>query len=173
METTKIIELLSYTLPAIITGGVAFLFFKNFTKNEENRRRFLLMKENNKTGLPLKLQAYERLTLFLERINPSKLLIRIAPVSTDKVDYANYLIAHIEQEFEHNITQQIYISNECWTVILTAKNTIIQTIRKVSISTEINNADDLRSKILENLLETQSPSDVALAFIKNEISSVF
>ena len=69
METTKIIELLSYTLPAIITGLVAFYFFNLHTKNEEGRRRYLLHKEAQKAALPLRLQAYERMTLFVERIS--------------------------------------------------------------------------------------------------------
>ena len=77
MESTHIIELLSYTLPALITGGVAYYFFNLHTKNEEGRRRYLLQKELQKESLPLRLQAYERMVLFLERINPAKLLIRV------------------------------------------------------------------------------------------------
>ena len=72
MNTEKIIELAFYTLPALITGAVAYYFFQQFVVNEDNRRRFLLMKENQKDALPLRLQAYERLTLFMERINPTK-----------------------------------------------------------------------------------------------------
>ena len=122
METTKIIELLSYTLPAIITGVVAYYFFNLHTKNEEGRRRYLLNKDTQKDALPLRLQAFERMTLFLERINPGKLLIRLSPNSENKNDYENLLISNIEQEFEHNLTQQIYMSDECWTIIVTAKN---------------------------------------------------
>ena len=69
MEATKLIELLSYTLPAVITGLVAYYFFDLHTKNEEGRRRFLLNKEAQKDALPIRLQAFERITLFLERIN--------------------------------------------------------------------------------------------------------
>ena len=126
MDTTKIIELLSYTLPAIVTGLVAYYFFDLHTKNEEGRRRYLLNKEAQKNALPLRLQAYERMSLYMERINPTKLLIRITPISNDKNDYENLIIAQIEQEFEHNLTQQIYMSDECWTIIVTAKNSTIQ-----------------------------------------------
>ena len=77
METAKLIELLSYTLPAIITGFVAYYFFNLHTKNEEGRRRYLLNKDTQKDALPLRLQAFERMTLFLERINPGKLLISL------------------------------------------------------------------------------------------------
>lgn len=173
METTKIIELLSYTLPALITGGVAYYFFSLHTKNEEGRRRYLIQKEAQKNALPLRLQAYERMALFLERINPAKILIRITPISTDKIDYQNFVIEHIEQEFEHNLTQQIYISDECWTVISTAKNATIQMIRKAALNPEIENANKLREAILNDLLDKQSPSNNALAYIKKEVGELW
>lgn len=173
MDSIKIIELLSYTLPAIITGLVAYYFFDLHTKNEEGRRRYLLNKEAQKNALPLRLQAYERLTLYMERINPTKLLIRIAPLTQDKNDYENLVIAQIEQEFEHNLTQQIYMSDECWTIIVTAKNATIQMLRKANMSDRVDSADKLREVILSDLLEKQSPSNAALAYIKNEVGQLW
>jgi hypothetical protein len=173
METTKLIELLSYTLPAVITGAVAYYFFDLHTKNEEGRRRYLLSKEVQKDALPIRLQAFERMTLYLERINPAKLLIRITPISEDKNDYENYVIAQIEQEFEHNLTQQIYMSDECWTIIVTAKNATIQMIRKANFSDSVDNANKLREVILNDLMDKQSPSNAALAYIKNEVNLMF
>lgn len=172
MDATKIIELFSYTLPAIVTGGVAYFFFTSFTKNEENRRSFLLMKENQKHALPVKLQAYERMALFLERIHPSKLLLRVAPFNDNKNDYENFLIQNIEQEFEHNLAQQIYISDECWTMINTAKNTIIQSIRKTTMGENITSSHQLREVILSDLFDKQAPSTIALSFLKNEVTSL-
>lgn len=170
MDTAKFIELLAYTLPSLITGVVAYYFFDLHTKNEEGRRRYLLNKEAQKNALPLRLQAFERMALFLERINPSKLLIRITPISSDKNDYENYVIAQIEQEFEHNLTQQIYMSDECWTIIVTAKNATIQMIRKANMSERVDSADKLREVILSDLMEKQTPSNAALSFLKNEIN---
>ncbi len=172
MENSKIIELLFYVLPALITGGVAYYFFSMFTKNEENRRYYNLRKENQKDALPLRLQAYERMTLFLERIEPSKVLTRIAPTSSDKSAYANHIVAQIDQEFEHNLTQQIYISDKCWNIIVTAKNATIQMIRKASLDSEIADADVLRQTILKDLFDKASPSSAALAFLKNEVKEI-
>lgn len=169
MNTDKLIELGFYTLPAIVTGFVALYSFKTFSKNDEQRRRFMLMRENQKQALPLKLQAYERLSLLLERIEPSKLLIRVAPINNNKNDYQNLLTHHIEQEFEHNLTQQIYISNECWTMIVTAKNSIIQNIRKTALNNDIADADKLRETILSNLFEVESVSKLALEYLKSEV----
>lgn len=173
METTKIIELLFYVLPAVVTGGVAYYFFSMHTKNEEGRRRYLIHKEAQKNAMPLRLQAYERLVLFLERINPSKLLIRISPQSSNKFDYEEYVIAQIEQEYEHNLTQQIYISAESWDIVTTAKNTTIQMIRKANMSEKVDSANKLREVILTDLFDKQSPSSVAIAYLKNEVSEMW
>jgi hypothetical protein len=172
MTDQMIFQVLTFTLPALITGVVAYYFFSLHTKNEEGRRRFLLSKETQKEILPLKLQAYERMALFLERINPSKLLLRVAPFSNDKNEYEQYLIQQIEQEFEHNLTQQIYLSEECWTVISTAKNTIIQNIRKANMGDKVDTSHKLREVILSDLLDKQSPSHMALGYLKAEVAQM-
>jgi len=173
MNTTRLIELILYIVPAAITGLVAYYFFKMHTDNEEGRRRYVIHKEAQKTALPLRLQAYERLILFLERINPAKLLVRISPQSSNKHDYEEYVIGQIEQEFEHNLTQQIYISAECWDIITTAKNATIQTIRKTNMSERIDTADKLREVMLTDLFDKQSASSVAIAYLKNEVSGLW
>jgi hypothetical protein len=173
METTKIIELLSYTLPAIITGGVAYFLFDSYFKDQQHTRRWLSQKETQQQALPLRLQAYERLALFLERINPTKLLIRVTPISENKNDYSEYIIASIEQEFEHNLTQQIYVSSSCWGYVATAKNATIQMIRKATVSAEITSANDLREFILKELFDKDTPSNAALAFIKEEVKDIW
>lgn len=173
MDATKIIELASYTIPSVITGVVAYQFFKLHTNEEAGRRRFLLHRDSQKTALPLRLQAYERMTLFLERISLNQLLIRIAPLTNIKSDYEKLVIAHIEQEFEHNLTQQVYMSNECWNIILTAKNATIQMIRMAAQKESIENADQMREQIINDLLDKQAPSTIALSFIKEEVSQMW
>lgn len=170
MDAT-IIDLLFYLLPALITGLIAYYFFNMHTKNEEGRRRFLLLKDNQKTALPLRLQAYERMALFLERINPTKLLLRVSPTSADKETYEILLINTIEQEFDHNISQQIYISDECWNVIKASKNSTIQLIRKAGASADT--ANKLRENVLSALIDKQPPSNTALGYIKKEVGSLW
>jgi hypothetical protein len=172
MDNSKIIEILAYTLPSLITGGVAYFLFNSYFKDQQNMRRWLLQKENQKDSLPLRLQAYERMALFLERINPSNLLIRVTPFSSDKNQYENLIIEHINQEYEHNITQQIYVTDECWTIIMTAKNTTIQNIRKTNMNEKVDSANKLREVILSDLLDSQSPSTLALAFLKDEVGRI-
>lgn len=173
MTFIKIIELLSYTLPALITGGVAYFLLMSFFKNEENRRRFELLKENQKLALPARLQAYERVVLFLERINPAQLLLRVSPLNEDKVDYASLLIQNIQSEFEHNATQQIYVTSDTWEIIVKAKNSTIQNIRLTSLQTDIENATKLREAILVNLTKSEAPSAIAISYIKEDLKSIF
>ena len=174
MELTKILEILSYTIPSIITGVIAYLFFLAHTKAEEKKLKISLLKENKQYSLPLRLQAYERMTLYLERINPSKLLIRVTSINNDKNAYVISLISTIEQEFEHNLTQQIYISDKCWSIIIASKNATIQLIKKTAEDetvTNVTNAQELREVILQKLLKSTPPSNTALAFIKDEVRS--
>lgn len=173
MEAEKVIDLILYAVPALITGLIAYYFFKEHTKNEDGRRRFLLHKDLQVNSLPIRLQAYERMTLFLERITPSKLLIRVSPTSSNKESYEALLIATIEQEYEHNLTQQIYLSDQCWNIIVAAKNATIQLIRKASLLEKTNTANKLREVILTEMMEKRAPSDAALAFIKNEINELW
>ena len=172
MDNSKILEILAYTLPSLITGGVAYYLFNSYFKDQQNTRRWLLQKENQKDSLPLRLQAYERMALFLERINPSNLLIRVTPFSSDKHQYENLIIEHINQEYEHNITQQIYVTDECWTLIQTAKSTTIQNIRKTNMNEKVDSANKLREAILRDLSESQSPSTIALSFLKDEVGRI-
>ncbi|MEC3907940.1 hypothetical protein VOI54_12995 [Tamlana sp. 2201CG12-4] len=173
MEISRIIDIFLFTIPSLITGFVAYYFFKEHTKNEDGRRRFLLKKDMQVNAMPLRLQAYERMALFLERISPSKLLIRITPNTSDKNDYESLLIQNIEQEFEHNLSQQIYISDKCWSIVTTAKNATIQLIRKANMLEKTDTADKLREVVLTEMMERRSPSDAALSFIKEEVSELW
>ena len=173
MQIDKILEILAYTLPSVITGGVAYYFFVKHVKHEENRRRFYLHRENQKQSFPLRLQAYERMVLFLERIDPNKLMLREIPNSEDKTTYLHQLINAIEQEFEHNLSQQIYMSTECWQIILTAKNATLQLIRNKTASTDIQNAKELQERIIKEGMNEANPSITAIAFIKSEVADLF
>lgn len=173
MELSRLLEIFLYAIPAIITGLVAYYFFREHTKNEDGRRRYLLNKTLKKESLPIRLQAYERMALFLERINPNKLVVRIKPTSSNKDEYESLLIAHIEQEFEHNLSQQIYITDQCWNIIAAAKNATIQIIRKAGLLEKSKSANKLREIILTEMMEKRAPSDAALSYIKEEVSGLW
>lgn len=170
---TKLIDALLYAIPALITALVAYYFFKEHTKNEDGRRRFLLQKDLQVNTMPLRLQAYERMAIFLERISPSKLMIRVTPTSSDKQSYESLLIASVEQEFEHNLSQQIYVTDDCWNIICAAKNATIQLIRKASQLEKTDTANNLREVVLTEMIEKRAPSDAALSYIKKEVGEMW
>lgn len=172
MTGDQIFQLFAYLLPSVVTGAIAFYFFRMHTNNEEGRRRYLLHKDSQTSTLPIRLQAYERMALFLERISIPSLVVRVAPKSADKNDYEALLIKNIENEFEHNLSQQIYLSDECWNIIKAAKSATVQMIRKAALS-ETDSADKLREDVLTQTMDKQNPSATALAFVKKEISGLW
>ena len=121
----------------------------------------------------MRLQAYERMTLFLERMDPNKLLLRVKPFSDDVSKYEELLIKNIEQEYDHNLTQQIYLTQECWNLVNAAKNATIHIIRQAAMHEKENNADALRQYVLQNFMEEVTPSQKALVYVRKEVSELF
>lgn len=120
---------------------------------------------------PQVIQAYERLIILMERIDLQKLVNRVQPISTLKQDYANFLIQNIDQEYEFNISQQLYVTEEAWALIATAKQTIIQQILKTSLSNDVTNAHDLQIRLTE-FIDSNSVVDLAKTRLKAEFRSL-
>lgn len=109
----------------------------------------------------------------MERIDPNKLLVRVKPFSDSIEDYENLLVKNIEQEFDHNLSQQIYMSPECWNIVHAAKNATLHIVRQGAMHEKGNNVDKMREWILQNLIEEVTPSQKALAYVKREVSELF
>ena len=169
MEDT-ILESIGYILPAVVTGLVAYYMFNGFIKQQNSEKNLELLAQKKKESLPIKLQAYERMLLFCERINPVKMLVRVKPLSENTQDYLQLLIASVEQEFEHNLVQQIYISNDSWTAILATKNAIINKLKQVAETS--NTANNLRENVIIHYSKSLPPTDTAISFIKNEVKKL-
>ena len=165
----EFLGLLVYCIPALVTGAIAFLFFKEHTANENNRRNFLLHQMHKKESFPVRLQAFERLTLFLERISAQQLMRRVAPIAPQPEAYKDLLIQTIEQEYEHNLSQQIYVSETCWRMLTTAKNSSIQRIQNFEVIESIKTAQDMRAPLFETLSQAKVSPDMALVFLKEEV----
>jgi hypothetical protein len=164
---TKILESIAYILPAAITGLVAYYMFNGFINHKNSEKKLEVLAAQKKEGLPIKLKACERLLLFCDRINPIKMLLRIPPISENTNDYLQLLIANIEQEFAHNLVQQIYISEATWTAIYAAKNAVINKLKQIAENAA--SANDLREKMLFEYSKSTPPTATAIAFIKNEV----
>ena len=166
----KLIESIAYILPALVTGLVAYYIFNRLIIKLSSDEKIALLSQRKKEALPIKLQAYERMLLFCERINPVKMLVRIKPITEDTQDYLQLLIANIDQEFEHNLVQQMYITDDTWTAVVATKNTIINKLRQVAETAKT--ANELREKVIIDYSKTLPPTDTAIGFIKNEVKKL-
>ena len=166
----KILEGLAYALPALVVGGVAYYMMTTFVKQNYNQKKLELLSTKKKESLPIRLQAYERMLLFCERINPVKMLIRVKPNDSNVEAYLNLILQQIDQEFEHNLVQQLYISDESWNVIMAAKNAIINKLKQVAESS--NSSKDFRENILLDYSKDTTPTDTAIAFLKQDVKKL-
>ena len=166
----KILESIAYVLPALVTGAVAYYMFQGFLTAKNSEKNLEMLAQKKKEALPIKLQAYERMLLFCERINPIKMLVRIKPISENTKDYLQLVIANIEQEFEHNLVQQIYISNDCWTAILATKHSIINKLKLAADNA--SSAKEFRENLLIDYANLNSPTETAIAFIKSDVKKL-
>ena len=109
------------------------------------------------------------MTLFLERISPQNLLKRVSPISQEVEDYKSLIIQTVEQEYEHNLSQQIYVSEPCWRIVSAAKNSTIQTIVSFK-NKDVTSANNIRPLLLDILLNNEVTAEMALNFLNEEVS---
>ena len=136
---TVVLTILACLLSSGITGFVAYLIIKRFVENEQKKSLLELKKmqamETLKVVNPIRLQAYERLALFLERISPNSLVLRCYQPGMDLKVLQGVLTKNIRDEFEHNLSQQVYVSSEAWNRIKEAKEETKEMTTMVLIST--------------------------------------
>jgi hypothetical protein len=166
----EFLEILKYTVPALVvflTSMVMMRFyFKSFVRDRDHD---LLMQDRRKT-LPMRLQAYERLALFLERITVDSLVVREQSDEFTAREFHQHLLASIRSEYEHNLSQQIYISGDAWNVIRNAKEGTIKIINTAAFQVDPDGpALGLSKKIIELQMEADTaPTLAALEFLRNE-----
>jgi hypothetical protein len=176
-STTYLFDLLKTILPAIIVAGAIFLLFRQYLEKEQQRHLIELRLDASKTTLPLRLQAYERLTLLLERISPSNILVRLSSGGQSAADYHRLLQQEIRAEFEHNFSQQLYVSPEAWANVKQAKENVLTMINRafhgLSNPTQLRGTE-LAKRILEGLMTDEAdPTAQALAVVRSEAARLF
>ncbi len=167
-----LLEILKYTLPALIVFLTAFFILRAFMKNEEKKRKFELNISRKDSILPLRLQAYERLILFLERISPESIVMRMGQTDMSVAQLQNEMVSSVRTELEHNLAQQAYISNMAWELIKSSRTNIIRLINETA--SELKPAESgiaLSRKILENSINSEvSPTREAIVYLKKELN---
>ena len=168
-------EILKIVLPALVVFLTAYFLFRDMLENSQKQREFEFRVQNMGKITPVRLQAYERFTLLLERISPQSLLIRVNPRDMTAGKYHQELLNSIRQEFEHNISQQIYISPILWETIRGAREKLVTIINKSSEETEDTaSALSLSKKIFDNYIDEENdPVAIALHELKREVAKMF
>lgn len=170
-------EIIWYIAGIALTGVVvfftAYFSIKNFLENDQ-KKRILELKFNSKSLItPIRLQAYERMAMFLERIEPNQLIQRVNNQELTSEQFKTIMLTSIRAEFEHNLSQQIYISSGVWDLIVQAKEETIQLINLCAGKLDDKAMSiDLATSILEKVAN-QSPGANAKRALKEDISILF
>jgi hypothetical protein len=172
---TEVLDILKYTLPALIVLFATVLIIKQVVKNDQNRRNSELISKNQQIITPIRLQAYERLTLLLERLSPESLIMRVTKTNMTAKQLQSELLSAIRSEFDHNVSQQIYVTPQVWEIIKNSRSKITQLINGAASRTNPDDPALVLSKIiLEDLMsQDKSPTSLALEALKNEIKILY
>ena len=170
-----LVEILKITIPSLIVFLTAFYVLKTVLQKENENRKIQVVLQNQKIITPLRLQAYERIILFLERIAPNSVIIRLQTPNMTVGQLHKEMLITIRTEFEHNLSQQLYLSVEAWEEIRNAKEKTIKLLNTAMEGLDPNdNAIKLSQRIFEMLIEIEkSPTQEAINFLKQEIKQLY
>lgn len=170
-----LLEVGKWVIPSMVMFGVTYWLITIFLDNEYKKRLLDQKVHNQSIVTPIRLQAYERMTLFLERISPENMLMRLNIQGTSALELKHQMTAEIHTEFSHNSSQQVYLSPQSWILIKEVKEEVINLLN-VSFASLPPGATgiDLSKAILENLIKrNEIPSQKALEFLKKEFQLMF
>jgi len=168
------VDILKITIPSVIVFLTAWVLIRNMIKNDQDKRRQEIIMQNSRTVVPIRLQAYERIVLFLERTSFESLLIRTNTPGMTARELHSALLNTIRSEFEHNLSQQIYMSQQAWEVVKNARSNTIKIIN-TEFENTVNTATglDFSKKLLERVMELdKEPTKTAVEYIKNEVAQM-
>lgn len=170
-----IIDFGKILLPAALVLYAMYLTMKSVLAKEVISANMDYKLENSKATLPNRLQAFERMCLFLERLSPGNLVLRLNTSNMTAKELQHLMIAEIREEFNHNLSQQIYMSDKSWDLI---KNTVEDVIALINTNAEKLNSD-AKSVELARLIFVEiekrdvDPVSVTLSEVKSEIREIF
>ena len=160
-----------------LAGGIFFLLVKRYFDNRQ-KEQLLQMKlderrETLKVVTPIRLQAYERMALFLERIAPESLVLRCYQPGMDLRLLQGVMTKNIRDEWEHNLSQQVYLSPELWARIREAKDEMVNLVNSSAVTlTDTDDPTRLAASVFASAAG-HSPVDGALDTMHKELNELF
>ena len=172
MELYSFITIL---LVAVVIMFGLYLILTTLAEKFFEKQRWDIRSKNTEIILPLRLQAYERMCLFLERITPNQLLLRTLGSASNALEFQQILLREIREEFNHNLAQQVYMSDEAWEQVKKAVNEVQSLINRAAAEVEEEApANDLGRKIFEQVIQQETqPCTLALRVLKEEVQHIF
>lgn len=170
-----LIEFGKIIIPAALVLYAVFLTVRSFIIKEIEMKKLEVRTRSIETILPARLQAYERMTLFLERIAPQNLLIRLNNPGFSARDFQKLLLDEIRNEYNHNVSQQVYMGEEVWNQIRNAKEDLIMLINESAsqLPPEASSID-LSKQIFEAVMNKNVDLIAhALSELRKEIQQTF
>lgn len=170
-----LLEILKYVLPAIVMLGFTYMIVQKFLVSELSRKQIALLHESQNVTIPLRLQAYERLTLFIERIQTRQLVPRVYITGMTSGELRQAMVLAINTEWEHNLSQQIYVSRQVWETVKHMREQELALIHGLAQNLKPDSpAKDLQRSIADYLSDQEgdSPGAIALAVIAEEAKRV-
>jgi hypothetical protein len=169
-----ILEIIKIAVPALIVFFTIYTLTKQFFEKQYQLKALEYKQKQTSTTVPMKLQAYERLSMFCERIAIPSLLLRLRTENQSAAALRISMLLAIQQEFEHNITQQLYVSKNLWEIIKFARDETVMTINGVAEKIESSADGKELAGTLLNYLGAQEVAvlDKALIAIKKEASII-
>lgn len=168
-------DVLKVVLPAGIVFATAYFVIKSFLDNESKKRMLDIRKEGQKAITPVRLQAYERITMFLERISPDLLISRVNKSGMSARMLQAELVETIRSEYNHNLSQQVYMSDSAWTLVKNSMEEIIKLINLASTNVKDDATGNELGKIILQLVMKigKLPNQTAIEYIKKELRQSF
>lgn len=174
MET--FFEILKFTIPGLIVFATAYFLLKLYLDDMQRTHQLSARAEAQKVTIPLRLQAYERLTLLCDRLEITNVLLRIRMEGMTVSSLKGSLLLAIRQEFDHNTSQQLYVSDTLWKIISLAKDETMNLVVLAASGLDPQ-ADD--EQLVDNLLRLvadqgqPSPLQRATMALRAEASQMF
>ncbi len=170
-----LIEFAKLLIPALAVLYAMYLTITSFLTKDLEKKVMEYKMKNTELILPIRLQAYERMCLFLERITPNNMVVRLNDSTYTARQFQQILLLEIREEYYHNLSQQVYMTDDAWALIKNAMEDTVVTINAAAKDLPDDaRGIDLAKQIFERLLnQTQDPIGYALKSIKNEIRNSF
>ncbi len=169
------IDILKFTIPSLVVLLSVWIVMRYLLRSEEERRLWEIKKNTEKEVTPIRLRAYERLALLLERTEPEQLLSDLNLTQMTKAELEQRLLLNVRREWEHNMSQQIYVGDDVWAKVMKARDEIASFIHTMALQMPAESTTLDYAKVLMSAyrLNGTTPHQIAMEALKDEVRQMW